>query len=103
MNYSNYVDINSAILAGFDYHENQVGFKFEKWTMERKTFWFFLEMKKQPFPYFKKQKKSSWEFGLGKTLTFSNICLQLHYNFGNQVTELSHHAFEMYRLSAFQK
>jgi len=50
------VDINSAILAGFDYHENQVRFKFEKWTMERKTFLFFLEMDKQLFPYLKKKK-----------------------------------------------
>lgn len=58
MNYSNYVDVNSAILAGFDYHENQVGFKFEKWTMERKTFWFFLEMNKQLFPYLKKKQKN---------------------------------------------
>jgi len=74
-NYSNCVDINSAILAGFDYHENQVRFKFEKWTMERKTFLFFLEMDKQLFPYLKKKKKSSSGFGLGKTLTFSNICL----------------------------
>jgi len=55
-NYSNCVDINSAILAGFDYHENQVRFKFEKWTMERKTFLFFLEMDKQLFPYLKKKK-----------------------------------------------
>ena len=42
MDYSNYVDINSAIPAGFDYHENQVRFNFGKMDHGEKDFLIFL-------------------------------------------------------------